>query len=210
LDDLGIETVRKLREQELDFLVAEFGNCGGHKLYDMCRGIDDSSVVAERYAPEARSVSRAYTMSEDTFDKKKIKQLLLTLAEKCGRALREKHLAGRTIEIFFRFEDFTHAGCRVTVKDAINDGLRIYNFGERILQKYRLPKAVRLVGVRISNLLPASGQTSLWLTERKRALLLPYLDKINDQYGESTIKSGLIADAQPLRRKVGGFKSKDI
>ncbi len=204
LDDMGIETVKKLRACSLENLIKEFGPHAGNHLYNMARGEDDSIVVSEDFAP--KSVSRSYTMNENTVDKKKILQLILILSEKCGRELRAQKLAGKTIQIYFRFGDFSHAGLRVTLPVRINDGLAIYNIGEAAIKKYRLPKAVRLVGVRVENLAEHLEQQSLWLPERKRGQLMPFLDKINDKYGEFTIKAGLLTDADAMREKVGGFR----
>lgn len=206
LEMLGIETVKKLRFFPERELIKEFGPFYGLRLKQMAWGEDESLVVSSDLEEKVKSVSRSYTMDADTYDKNKILQLLLILSEKCGRELRAKKLIGKTIEIFFRFADFTHAGLRVTLPAHINDGFQIYQTGESRILNYRFPKAVRLIGVRISNLTVISAQQSLWKKERKRALLVPYIDNINNKYGEFTIKSGFLLDATKMRRKIGGFR----
>jgi len=205
LEMMGIETVLKLREYPLEHLIKEFGPFYGQKLRSMANGEDDALVLSEN-SQVAKSVSRAYTMSSDTFNKKDILQLLLILSEKCGRELRSSGQAGKTVEIFFRYDDFSHASLRVTSTGYISDGLQIYKIGERKILNFRLPKAVRLVGVRVSNLVENYTQLPLWHIERKRFQLVSSLDKINDKYGEFTIKPGFLLKSKRLRDKIGGFK----
>ena len=42
--------------------------------------------------------------------------------------------------------------------------------------------------------------------DKKQIELLPALDKINDRYGELTVKPAYLLKLKRLRRKVGGFK----
>lgn len=206
LEMLGIETVKKLRHFPIKDLVKEFGPFYGQFLHDMAWGLDETPVISADLSPMIKSVSRAYTLDFDTYDKKRIAQILLILSEKCGRELRQKKLSGKTIEFFLRLENFTYLKWRVTLSGYINDGHLIYQAGERKLLNCQLPLAVRLVGVRISNLMTQSSQLSLWDNDKKRKLLVSSIDKINSKYGEFTVKSGFLLDSPILRNKVGGFR----
>jgi DNA polymerase-4 len=206
LAKMGIESVEKLRECPVRMLKQEFGNYYGNRLREMSLGIDDSAVTADFEEPEVKSVGRSYTLPTNTFDKEEILAVLLHLCEKAGRELRRKQLAAKTIIIYLRYHDFTHAGLRQTLKEPINGGLKIFQVGFEKIKNFRLAKAVRLVGVQASNLSPSTSQMPLWLIERKQRALLPALDKINDTYGELTIKPAFLLKARRLRKKVGGFK----
>jgi len=206
LDMMGINSVPKLRQYPVKELIKEFGPYAGNLLHNMSLGQDKSEVIPEYETAEIKSVSRSYTLPYNTWDKQEIFQVLLHLCEKCGRQLRKKKLAGKTLQYYLRFHDFTHAGVRRTLPGYINDGLVIYQIGEELLTEFRLPKEVRLVGVRISNLVNDYTQLPLWLKDRKRFDLVPYLDEINDKYGELTVKPGFLLKSKELRKKVGGFK----
>jgi len=206
LEAMGIETIPKLRSYPLKYLIMEFGPYYGTLLQQMSNGQDFTSVIPYYEEAEIKSAGRSYTLPHNTYDKKIIFGVLLRLSEKCGRQLRRKKLAGKTLQYYFRFADFTHWGTRTTLRGYINDGLTIYKTGYNLLNDIRLPKAVRLVGVRVSNLVEHKPQLVLWKKDRKRIEVLPYLDEINDKYGELTIKPAFLADSPELRRKVGGFK----
>lgn len=209
LEAMGIETVKKLRAYPVAELIKEFGLFYGRKLHDMVRGEDVGSVVSDYNEPAVKSVSRAYTLDRDTWDKGEIFQVLAHLCYKCGRELRRKKIAGRTLEYYWRYDDFTHAGFRFTLKKKIDDGLELFKIGQVKLIRYDLAKAVRLVGVRVANLEPVSGQQLLFTNERKWQRLGPFLDQINDTYGELTIKSAYLVKKSRLRNKIGGFKYGD-
>ncbi|MBI5077377.1 DNA polymerase IV [Candidatus Falkowbacteria bacterium] len=206
LADMGIESIVKLRECPVSALSKKFGDYYAKRLREMSFGIDNAPVVADFEEPEIKSVGRSYTLPRNTFDKEEILTVLLHLCEKAGRELRQKKLAAKTIVIYLRYHDFTSAGLRQTLKEPMNSGLKIFQVGFERLRKFRLPKAVRLVGVHTSNLSSATNQMPLWQVERKQQALLPALDKINDTYGELTIKPAFLLKSRRLRKKVGGFK----
>lgn len=206
LENLGIQTVKKLRNYPKQELVKEFGPVYADFLYNLSRGQDFSEVIPDYLEPMVKSVSRSYTLAHDTADKKELCQVLLLLSEKCGRELRRKKLIAKTLQYYWRYEDFTGFQFRLTLSRHTNDSLQIYKIGEQHLINFRLLKQVRKIGVRVSNLLQEYKQISLWEKEQKQQNLIKYLDKINDRYGELTIKSGFLLDAQKLKRKVGGFR----
>jgi DNA polymerase-4 len=206
LDNMGVTTIPKLRHYPLAELIKEFGPYYGQILKDMSNGEYHDPVVSYLDEPEIKSVGRSYTLPYNTFDKKQIFQVLLFLSERCGRRLRQKKLAGKTLQYYVRYEDFTHAGVRLTLRGYINDDLILYKTGVQMLADYRLAKAVRLVGIRVTNLVKNYTQLPLWLKDRKRFQVIPYLDEINEKYGKLTIKSGFLLNARRLRHKVGGFK----
>ena len=206
LEMLGVESVKKLRRYPVAALKKEFGPFAADFLHRLSFGEDDREVIPYFNEAEIKSIGRSYTLPADTWDKKEISQTLLHLCENCGRGLRRKKLAGKTLQYYFRFADFTHGGMRLTLPGYVNDGLAIYQIGVKLLDGYRLQKAVRKVGVCVSNLVKDFKQLPLWVKDRKRLAVLPYLDAINDKYGDLTIKPAFLADANALRKKVGGFK----
>ncbi|MBU1132608.1 DNA polymerase IV [Patescibacteria group bacterium] len=209
LDALGINSVSKLKDYPLHNLINEFGNVAGHRLHDMSFGIDFDPVVSYLNEYEPKSVSRAYTLPRNTWEIEEILAVLMHLCEKAGRELRRKKLSAKTLIFYLRYADFSHGGARKTLPRYVNDSFEIYQIGECLLKKINLKKPVRLIGLWLTNLSPSSQQIPLWREERKKQKLIPFLDKINDIYGELTIKPAFLLKLKRLRKKVGGFKVKD-
>jgi nucleotidyltransferase/DNA polymerase involved in DNA repair len=206
LDALGIDSVKKLRDYPLTELINEFGSYYGQRLQEMSFGIDYTEVVSFLNEPAAKSVGRSYTLARNTFDKEEILAVMMHLCEQVGRELRQEKMAAKTMAIYFRYGDFTHSGWRRTFEGYIDDGLKIYSVAKKQIEAIRFPKAVRLVGVHASNLIQGYGQQALWSVDRKRDQIIQSLDKINDRYGELTIKPAFLLKLKRLKKRVGGFK----
>ncbi|MFH0779605.1 MAG: DNA polymerase IV [Parcubacteria group bacterium] len=209
LNDLGVDTVKKLQEFPLDSLIEAFGPAAGNRLREMSFGKDDTPVVSYLFEAEAKSVGRSYTLPQNTYDKNEIFTVLAHLCEKTGRELRRNSLAGRTLVYYLRYNDFTGSALRKTLSNFTNDSLKLFQIGFSLLNQFKLLKPVRLVGVHVSNLASDCKQLPLWEKDRKQLALLPFLDKINDTYGELTIKPAFLLKSKRLRKHVGGFKSRE-
>lgn len=208
LNDLGVDSVKKLQEYPLENLIEAFGDCAGKRLHDMSFGNDDTPVNSYLFEAEAKSVGRSYTLPQNTYDKTEIFTVLSHLCEKAGRELRRNNLAGRTLAYYLRYGDFTGSALRKTLSNFTNDGLKLFQVGFSLLNPFKLPKPVRLVGIHVSNLTKDCKQLPLWEKERKQLAVLPFLDKINDTYGELTIKPAFLLKSKRLKKHVGGFKSR--
>lgn len=206
LNNLGVDSVRKLREYPLEALIDEFGPHSGRFLHDLSYGRSDDPVVSDLEESQVKSVSRSYTLPYDTFDKEEILTVMLHLCEKVGRDLRRKKLAGKTVVVYLRYSDFTHVGLRRTLAGHVDSGLELFKLGATQLSGYRLAKGVRLVGVHVSKLVENYKQQSLWGQDRQLMKILPCLDEINNTYGELTIKPAYLLKLKRLKGRVGGFK----
>ncbi len=210
LNELGIDNIIKLRQYPEIRLEAEFGSFYGKKLYLMARGVDDTPVISYLYQPEIKSIGRAHTLDKSTFDKNEMLTILLNLCEKVGRELRRKNLAGKTIMIYWRYDDFTHDGIRKSLAGYTNSTLELFELANKKINTFVFPQPVRLVGVRVGNLVAGYQQGSLWLEDRKKQNLIPALDQVNDKFGEFTIKPTYLLKLKKMRNKVGGFKLQDF
>ena len=209
LNAIGVKTIPEMRACTEEKLTKFFGSFYGRKLYLMARGEDYDEVGSYLNVEEIKSVGRSYTLPENTSDKQAILVVLMHLCERMCRELRRKKLQAKTFVFYLRYDNFKHTGGRQTITIRTNDTLEIFNLGKELIQKLRLSRPVRLVGVWSWNLATALNQQSLWLKERKQKQLIPFLDKINDMYGELTVKPALLLKLERLRRKVGGFRLRD-
>ena len=206
LDALGINSIKKLRDYPLNELINEFGPYYGQRLREMSFGIDYAEVVSYLSEQSAKSVGRSYTLARNTFDKEEILAVVMHLCEQVGRELRQEKMAAKTIAIYFRYNDFTHSGWRRTFEGYVNDSLKIFAMAKKQIETFQFQRPVRLVGVHASNLIQGYGQQALWSVDRKRDQIIKSLDKINDIYGELTIKPAFLLKLKRLKKRVGGFK----
>ncbi len=185
LNELGINTIGKLKKLNQDELVAIFGKMG-LQLYQLARGLDERSVEPE-YA--AKSISHEETFAVSVSNKNEIMACLMEMSAKVARRLRQKDLRGSTVFIKIRYDDFTTLTRRITLGSSTNSTDTIYQTGKRLLEKERLlTRPVRLLGIGIGNFSKgAQTQLSLFSNELKEYDLNKAIDRIKDRYGERGI-----------------------
>jgi len=196
LNNMGVKTAKELGEMPLKRLKDAFGINGMH-LKNMGLGIDYAPVHKYWEVEQAKSVGHSHTLPIDAWDLKVVHAYLLMLCEKVSVRLRKAGLVGRTVSLVVRFSDFNTFGKQKTVDSPIKLADEVFQVAQEILKHYYpFRQAVRLVGVSVSNISNDAGQEQLFDANRKKAQLAEALMKINDKYGEFTIKlaSILVAD----------------
>jgi DNA polymerase-4 len=133
-----------------------------------------------------------HTLSHDTSDPAVLQAVLLELSEKVGRRLRAEGAAGRTVTVTLRHRDFTTLSRAHTLDRFLDDGYEIYEAGWHVLERMRRSQGIRMLGVCVSGFSYGPRQT-WWLPEvLRQRRLLSACDRINDRFGESTLRRAVL------------------
>jgi DNA polymerase-4 len=167
-----------------------FGEHGQH-LWELARGIDEREVEAD---DEIKSIGNETTFEVDTNDDSVIKTALMRLCEKVSLRLRRQELKGRTITLKIRTEGF-HTFTRArTLSSATNFVDSIFKAINKLYENFdRKEKKVRLVGVKVSNLISQDVVDSIFETgtgEVKKEKMHQAVEKIKDKFGYKAIRRG--------------------
>ncbi|MFQ5736307.1 MAG: DNA polymerase IV [Thermodesulfobacteriota bacterium] len=149
LKDLGIRTIGELARTHVEYLERQFGPNIGRTLHEHARGVDASPVVPFH---EPESMSREVTFEADSRDMHFIRETLFALTEDVAARLKAAGTAASTVAIKVRYRDFetiTRSAPLDEATDSLND---VWALVLRLLEAVDLPKAVRLVGVKVSGL----------------------------------------------------------
>jgi DNA polymerase-4 len=201
LSVMGIRTCGDLGRFPPALLGRKFGIVG-ERLHAMGLGIDDSPVVPTEEADEVKSVGHSMTLERDISSRKDILKYLLQLAEMVGRRARRYGVAGKTVHLTVRYDDFTTFGRQQTVALHTNRTDDIFAEAVRILDTFELARPVRLLGIRITNLSYQREQLPLFPEERRKVLATCVMDSVNDRYGNFTIIPGSILDTDEKGSRV--------
>lgn len=221
LNNIGVFDFETLRKVPLEALLASFKTCPsgrrgyGQTLYNMARGIDNSSVMPFYEKKEVKSIGHRHTIDHDTKDLLEIKQLFLKLSEMVARRLRSKNLVGKTVHCWYRsalglhpwgvIGGFAGDGMQTTI-NYTNDGLEIFKAAWKIFHQIWSGENIRMIGLSISNLKSTTPQNLSLLPEiSKREIILKAIDKINDKYGEFTLQRGTLLTSAKINRKPNPF-----
>ena len=158
LNNMGIKTIGDLANYDASVLVEKFG-VAGTQLYLSAQGIDNSEIQEQW---ERKSMSREITFDEDTSDNDLIFETLDAIAEDLHQELVASNFTFKTTTIKIRYENFethTHGKTLRFFTDRLKDIKR--SSRELVLDYLHPDRKVRLIGVRLSNLLSTEKQTRL-------------------------------------------------
>lgn len=154
---MGIATLSQLAATPASVLSREFG-VWGPRLAQLARGIDASPVET---GWERKSVGGESTFARDSEDPAEWRRMVETLAREAASALVEEGSVARTVTLKVRlagFETYTRARTLPTPTD---DGALFARVALELLDENRPTRAVRLLGVRLSHILPREGKQLL-------------------------------------------------
>jgi len=160
LAQMGVATIGELAATPIDRLVSRFGRTMGTWLHQVAQGIDDRPIKTIR---EPSSISRESTFQRDLHPKQDRAELSHAFTSICLRVaddLLRKGYVARTIGIKLRYADFQAVTRDITLPIATADAREIRKAAGECLKRVPLHQRIRLLGVRASTLLPASGITA--------------------------------------------------
>jgi DNA polymerase-4 len=150
---MGIGTLAQLAAAPLEVVGRRFGPRHGAELIRRARFEDDSPVTQER---KVISESRETTFDVDIADLGRLEEVLDGLVARLCETLVAQGRCGRTIGIKVRLDDFsTHTRAR-TLSEPVASADRVGPVALSLLREFGVPRPLRLLGVRVAGLEPAS------------------------------------------------------
>jgi DNA polymerase IV len=147
LESLGIRTLAELRGRDRAALQASFGERSGAWIHRRARFEDPSTVAIVR---ETKSQSTEITFDTDVSDAAAMEASLARLSRELCRRLRNRDLAGRSVGIKIRLDDWTNVSRARTLEHPTNDPALVGRVTRELLREYAPPRPVRLLGVRVA------------------------------------------------------------
>jgi len=196
LRDLGLATIGRLQTMPRSVLARRFGKHGEH-LHDLAFGRDDRPV--EPFGLP-KSVGAEETFDADCTDAELFRTTLRAQAERVAAELREGGFAAARITLKLRLAPFeTHT--RSATGEPTQDGLELYRRARVLLERERVTRPVRLIGLSAGRLGPAGlGQLGLFDPHAvRRERLARVVDRLTERFGEGAV---IPATLLPQKRDV--------
>jgi len=199
----GFRTVADLAQADPERVTETLGDWG-LSLARLARGEDVREVEPYR---ETVSMSEENTFSSDVGDLPRLERAIVRHAESVARRLRRSELLARTVVLKVKLGRRRTPGPRghplltrrATLAEPSDDGHLLSRVATILLHEWGLPEPVRLLGVGVTNLVPATdAQLPLFGAEggRSRARLNRALDEIADRFGGDAVVRGEAAAAR--------------
>jgi len=148
LEEMGIRTLADLRAWDRRALEDRFGPRSGAWLHARGNLLDETPVVTEH---ETKSQSTEITFDVDVNRRDELERHLAELSEELCRRLRKRDLAGRTIGIKVRLDDWTNVTRSQSIEAPTNDPAVVGPIALQLLRAYDPQRPVRLLGVRLAS-----------------------------------------------------------
>ncbi|MEM7112255.1 MAG: DNA polymerase IV [Chloroflexota bacterium] len=150
LAEMGITTCGQLAAADLGILQARFGNMGSD-LQQRAQGKDGRSVQPDRGI--SKSISQEWTFTNDVSDPAILREQLVKMSQRIAQSLQDQSLIAHTINVKFRWADFTTFTRQKSVSVGIDQAADILRLAELIWeQHWPVGQPMRLIGVGVSNL----------------------------------------------------------
>lgn len=203
LYDMGVRTVQTLREMPLNFLVSAFGK-NGRAIWNKAHGLDDSPVVP--YS-EQKSISTECTFEEDTIDVKRLKSVLITMVEKVAFTLREQKKLTSCVTVKIRYSNFDTETKQVHIPYTSSDHVLLKTVTQLFDRLYNRRMLIRLVGVRLSQLVHGNHQIDMFDETAESINLYEAIDHIKTRHGvEKIVRATTLGVSNRVRMQMNLFK----
>jgi DNA polymerase-4 len=146
----------------------------------------------EDHENTAKSMSHGETLANDIYQPDQLNALLLRLADKVVMRLVRDNLKARTVGLRLRYPNRQTITRDRTLRRAIDDFETVYATVKSLVPQQQVKtRGVRLVGVRLSNLVATDDylQTDLFGAKQQRELQLRQtIRELRDRFGDSSLR----------------------
>jgi DNA polymerase-4 len=160
----------------------------GRRLARLARGLDDRVVNADR---ETKSVSSETTFERDLSDFRSLEKILWGLAEEVSARLKAKELAGATVTLKLKTEDFKIRTRARSLDSPTQLAGRIFAAARDLLKREADGTRFRLIGVGSSALVTSDQADPADLVDGRAAEAEHAIDRVRAKFGDDAVIRGL-------------------
>ena len=201
LRGLGIQYIKTLQEMPMELLFKTLQK-PGIDLWKKAQGIDNRKV--EPYQ-ERKSIGSERTFEKDTIDVVKLRNIISAMAENLAYQLRKGDKLCACITVKVRYSDFNTHTLQAKIPYTSADHLLIAKSLELFDKLYNRRLLIRLIGVRLSDLVSGGFQMNLFEDTEELANLYQAMDRLRNRYGNDAVKRANGLEIHSLGRSDNPF-----
>ncbi len=184
LTERGIMTIGQLAKVSPAEMHDFFGHVGT-ELWKKANGIYESPVIPYR---QRKSIGTQSTFHSDSLDTTRVLQLLTGMVTDLAYQLRSQGKLTSCVTVTIRYSTFETHTQQLKIPHTSLDSLLIARARELFESLYDRKTLIRLVGVRLSDLINGQEQMGLYSSSEDRYHLYQAMDKIRTRFGEKSVK----------------------
>lgn len=183
LRSMGVATIGTLRQVPPVMMEQVMGK-NGLIIWRKANGIDPTPV--QPYA-EQKSLSTEHTFEQDTTDVLMLRQMLSAMVEKLAFEMRTKEKLAGCITVKIRYANFDTHSQQKRIAFTAFDHVLLSTALELFNKLYQRRMLIRLIGVRLSDLVGGSQQLDIFDETPQMAGLYQAMDRIRRRFGPEAI-----------------------
>lgn len=183
LSSMGVEqigTLRRLPPQAMEHVLGKHGI----DIWKKANGHDNTPVCPYQ---ERKSISKERTFEQDTIDINAVHQCMARMVESLGYDLRSQHKLTGCVTLKIRYSDFDTHDMQQRIPYTAFDHLLRQTVNSLFDRLYNRRMRIRLVGVRLSELVSGAPQLTLFDDNTELTSLYDAMDRIKNRFGENAI-----------------------
>jgi DNA polymerase-4 len=169
----------------------------GRTIWRRAHGIDNPPLVPFY---ERKSLSTERTFGKDTIDMVKLRTTIFAMAENLAFQLRKGNKLAGTLSVKIRYSDFNTYSKQVKIPYSSADHVIIPKVLELFEKLYQRRLLIRLVGVKISDIVSGNYQINLFDDTEEMLSLYNAMDTIRNKYGDLSIMRASAMGAKTIGR----------
>lgn len=183
LYEYGIEKIGDLQRVELRFLQTVFGKAGQY-IWEKARGIDGGEIVPHA---DRKSISTEHTFETDVRNEQALETVLTSMTEELAFKLRKEQKIAGCMAVKIRYSNFETHTLQEKIPLTAAEHILIPGIKNLLKRAWDKNRAVRLIGVRFSQLTTGTYQINLFDDNEEQVRLYQAMDTINFKYGDKTV-----------------------
>ncbi|MCB9343475.1 MAG: DNA polymerase IV [Lewinellaceae bacterium] len=183
---MGVRTCQVLSEIPPRLLEREFGK-HGLSVWKKANGEDNSPIVPYR---EQDSMSCERTFHADSIDVTFLRDQVRRQTAQLAYELRALGKLTACVTVKIRYSDFNTFTKQARIPYTAQDSVLIDHAMGLFERLYERRQALRLIGIRFSELVYGSSQLNLFDDTEKESRLLEAMDRIRDRFGKKAVGRG--------------------
>ncbi|HEX5555507.1 MAG TPA: DNA polymerase IV [Chitinophagaceae bacterium] len=183
LSNRGIQKIITLQQMPADFIRQAMGKSGVH-LWQKANGIDGTPVMPYT---EQKSMSKETTFGQDTTDMEMLRKTLIKMVGELAFELRSGHRLTACLTVKIRYANFDTYTRQARIPYSCMDEVLLEGTLNLFYKLYNRRMLVRLIGVKLSQLVSGSHQIDLFNDTLTHICLYQTLDKIRNRFGKDAV-----------------------
>jgi len=184
---MGFKQIMTIQEMPLEAMEQLMGK-NGIAIWKKANALDNSPIVPYH---EEKSISTEQTFYHDTADMPRLNALLVGMVEKLGYLLRKKQKLTGTIVVKIRYSNFDTHTLQSRVSYTSSDDVILEKVKELFDKLYERRMLLRLIGVKLTNLITGHYQIDLFSDRLEQIALYQALDHIKKRYGVKSVRKAI-------------------